>query len=176
MKTCNLSPQSNEPPRFSKPPRLIEKATSNPEEVLRETFAQTPLDELQEYFLPNWLRVALINTNSPYSSGSDREKLCEFYDQLFLLVEKLHPISKDTYLHEVQVNTFFNQFSIEYIRRELADFLEAGIGYEGQYPNGFTPWQAWMAYTNIQCLTEAAYQRYINQQQKCCSTESVRQT
>jgi hypothetical protein len=77
-------------------------------------------------------------------------------------------------LHEDQVNAFFNQFSIEYIRRELADFLEAGIGYEGQYPNGFTPWQAWMAYNNIQCLTEAAYQRYINQPQNCCFTESVR--
>jgi hypothetical protein len=165
MNSYNIYPQSTEPTRFSKPPRLIEKATSYPEEVIRETFAQTPLDELQEYFLPNWLRVALINTNSPYSSGSDREKLCEFYDQLFLLVEALYPSSGDTILHEEQVSTFFKQFSIEYIRRELADFLEAGIGYDGNYPNGFTPWQAWMTYNNVQCLTEAAYQRYIDQQQ-----------
>lgn len=173
MKTYNLPPQSNEPPRFSKPPRLIEKAISHPEEVIRETFAQTPLDELQEYFLPNWLRVALINTNSPYSSGSDREKLCEFYDQLFLLVETLYSITEGINLHEEQVSSFFEQFSIEYTRRELADFLEAGIGYDGQYPNGFTPWQAWMTYNNIQCLTEAAYQRYINQHQYCCATKSV---
>jgi len=176
MKTYHPNPQSSNPTRFTKPPRLIEKAASYPEEAIKETFAQTPLDELQEYFLPNWLRVALINTTSPYSSSSDREKLCEFYDQLLLLIEALHSISEDTHLHEEQVSTFFKQFSIEYIRRELADFLEAGIGYEGKYPNGFTPWLGWMAYNNIQCPTEAAYHRYINQQQTCCSAESVHQT
>ena len=53
---------------------------------------------------------------------------------------------------------------MDYVRRELSDFMEAGIGYEGNYPNGFTPWQAWMSYNHMLCLTEAAYQLYINQQ------------
>jgi hypothetical protein len=42
--------------------------------------------------------------------------------------------------------------------------MEAGIGYDGSYPNGFTPWQAWMTYNHLLCLPEASYQLYINQQ------------
>ena len=87
MKTHNFNLVFIVPSRFTKSQRLIEKATTHPEKVIYETFAQTPLEELQEYFLPNWLRVALINTNSPYSSAADRDVLCEFYDHLFLFVK-----------------------------------------------------------------------------------------
>jgi hypothetical protein len=56
------------------------------------------------------------------------------------------------------LNQFFQKFSIDYIRRELCDFLEAGISHGGSKPNDFTPWRAWMTYNHLQCLTEAAYQ------------------
>jgi len=121
--------------------------------------------------------VAVINTQSPYSDGNSREILHEFYDQLLAFIEALYVISEATpkisltYLTAGQqsnpfgvINQFFQQFSIDYLRRELADFLEAGIGYEGNYPNGFTPWQAWMSYNHLLCLAESAYQLYINQQ------------
>lgn len=186
MKTHNFNLVVMVPTKFIKPARLIEKVTSHPEEVLEETFSQTPLEELLEYFLPNWLRVALINTNSPYSGAADREVLCEFYDHLLHFVKEafLSSIYTNTYEFKglnkniednpcITVSNFFKKFSIEYIRRELADFLEAGIGYEGNYPNGFTPWQAWLTYNNIQCLTEAAYQLHLNQQQNFIAIESV---
>ncbi|OQP61234.1 hypothetical protein A3860_05850 [Niastella vici] len=166
-----------QPARFSKPARLIEKATSHPDEVIAEVFSHTPFDELQEYLLPNWLRVALINNMSPYTAAIDREILFEFHDQLLPFVEAVYCKSENSphftpvYLNEEQladpslvITSFFQQCPIEYTRRELADFLEAGIGYEGQYPNGFSPWQAWMVYNHILCLVEAAYQLYLNQQ------------
>ena len=61
---------------------------------------------------------------------------------------------------------FFQPCPIDYVRRELADFLEAGIGHDGDYPNGFSPWQAWMTYNYILCLTEAAYRLSIDQQKQ----------
>jgi hypothetical protein len=112
---------------------------------------------------------------SPYSAGG-REMLYEFYEQLLPFVEALYVTSVtdlyhcSLYLNKEQsadpstvITTFFQQFTIDYVRRELSDFMEAGIGYEGNYPNGFTPWQAWMTYNHLLCLAEASYQLYINQ-------------
>jgi hypothetical protein len=69
-------------------------------------------------------------------------------------VEALYVISETapkmrlTYLTDVQkenpiqaLNEFFQKFSIDYVRRELSDFLEVGIGHENPFPNDFTPWQ-----------------------------------
>jgi hypothetical protein len=169
--------KNDQPDRFLKPARLIEKATAQSAEVIAEVFDLTTLDELQMYLLPNWLRVAVINTESPYSDGNGRAILYEFYDQLLTFVEALF-INSSTdryltllYLNEEQasdpsgvITSFFQQCPIDYIRRELADFLEAGIGHDGPYPNGFSPWQAWMAYNHVLCLIEAAYQLYLSQQ------------
>jgi hypothetical protein len=158
-----------QPARFSKPARLIEKVTTDPAAVISEVFSEVNFKDLHEYLLPTWLRVAVINTQSPYSAGNGREILYDFYEQLLPFVEALYVLSEDA--DAVQstdptsvITAFFQQFSIDYARRELCDFLEAGIGYDGNYPNGFSPWQAWMSYNHLLCLTEAAYQRYINQQ------------
>ncbi len=168
--------------RFSKPARLIEKVATEPAELIAEVFSHTTLKDLHEYLLPSWLRVALINTQSLYSAARDREILYEFYEQLLPFVEALYvsPVTDlyhcSLYLNKGQsadpstvITTFFQQFSIDYVRRELSDFMEAGIGYEGNYPNGFTPWQAWMSYNHMLCLAEAAYQLYINQQMETVS-------
>ena len=164
------------PTRFSKPARLIEKANTEPAAVIAEVFSEVQFKDLQEYLLPTWLRVAVINTQSPYSAGNGREMLFEFYDQLLSFVEALY-VNSETIQGNISayftdqkanstliINEFFQQFTIDYLRRELCDFVEAGIGYEGNYPNGFSPWQAWMAYNHMLCLVEAAYQLYINQQ------------
>jgi len=155
-----------QPARFSKPARLIEKAATDPIEVITETFDQATLSDLTDYLLPNWMRVALINTQSPYSSGKGREILYEFYELLAPFVTQLYIASENQQLTNSSTLflDFFQQCPIDYLRRELADFLEAGIGYDGAYPNGFSPWQAWMAYNHILCLVEAAYQLYLNQQ------------
>jgi hypothetical protein len=165
-KPVQTTEKAVQPTRFSKPARLIEKATSHPVEVIAEVFDQTSLSDLTDYLLPNWLRVAVINTQSPYSHGNGRETLYEFYEQLISFVTQLYITSENQQLINPSTlfTDFFQQCPIDYIRRELADFLEAGIGYEGSYPNGFSPWQAWMTYNHLLCLTEAAYQRYINHQ------------
>ena len=157
--------KKDNPTCFSKPPRLIEKATTQPIEVISEVFDQFTLSDFIDHLLPNWLQVAVINTQSPYSDGNGRELLYAFYDQLTLFVTDLYIASENQQLTNLSSHTdFFHRCSIDYLRRELADFLEAGIGHDGEYPNGFTPWQAWMAYNHILCLVEAAYQLYTGKQ------------
>ncbi|MCS3796414.1 hypothetical protein [Niastella sp. OAS944] len=84
------SPKTREekPSRFSKPPRLIEKATSQPISVINEVFDQVTLSDLNDYLLPNWLRVAVINTQN------GREILYEFYEQLTAFVTQLYVLRK----------------------------------------------------------------------------------
>jgi hypothetical protein len=161
-----INSQSNP---FTKPTRLIEKATTQPIEVITEVFDQASLSDFNDYLLPNWLRVAVINTQSPYSYGNGREILYEFYEQLVAFITQLYIASENRQL-TVPSSPFtdlFELYRIDYIRRELADFLEAGISHDGQYPNGFSPWQAWTAYNHMLCLVEAAYRLYTGQQSQC---------
>ncbi|OQP53573.1 hypothetical protein [Niastella populi] len=97
-------------------------------------FDQATLSDLIDYLLPNWLRVALINTQSPYSSGNGREILYEFYELLILFIEVLHGMLISEQLNNLlsTITDFFHQCPIDCIRRELADFLEAGIGHDGK--------------------------------------------
>jgi hypothetical protein len=92
-----------------------------------------------------------------------------FYELLIPFVEQLYIMVEGQLLTNLSTlySDFFHQCPIDYIRRELADFLEAGISHDGAYPNGFSPWQAWMAYNHILCLVEAAYRLYSNQQTTC---------
>lgn len=55
---------------------------------------------------------------------------------------------------------FVQQFTIEYVRRELWDLLDTAISFEGAYPVGFSPWLALFTYNHVTCLVEAAYQLY----------------
>ena len=162
---------------FSKPPRLIEKATTKPIEVINEVFDQVTLSDLTDYLLPNWLRVAVINTQSPYSYGNGREILYEFYEQLIAFVTQLHLASDNQQLTNTSspFTDLFQSCPIDYLRRELADFLEAGIGHDSVYPNGFSPWQAWMAYNHILCLVEAAWRLYTDTQTQCVLNTSLQQ-
>lgn len=164
-------------PRFSKPPRLIEKATTQPIVVINEVFDQASLSDLTDYLMPNWLRVAVINTQSPYSDGNGREILYEFYEQLIAFITQLH-LALDNQQLTNPSSPFIDLFQlcpIDYLRRELADFLEAGIGHDSVYPNGFSPWQAWMAYNHMLCLVEAAYRLYTDQQTQCVLNTSLQQ-
>jgi hypothetical protein len=170
-----LVPLTSPPIRYSKPARLIEKVATNPLAVIAATFAEISPEDLTEDLLPSWLQVAVTNTASPYSEGNAQEILIEFYEWLLELVEALYLLSENrphyqpTHLTadqqanpKVVLHAFFKQFTIQYARRELYDFLEASIGYDGNYRNGFTPWLAWMTYNHITCLVEAAFQLYFN--------------
>jgi hypothetical protein len=177
--------------RYKKKELLIESVSTNPTEAIRETFLHNNLDEFLGFLLPNWLRTALINNTCRYADGGvEKEILCEFHDQLQLLIQALfilirnseftdgQPVQPEEWLENYNrydlpslsndqianptyvIVGFYERFSIQYIRRELRDFVEAGVGYEGTYPNGFTPGLAFMTYEDITCLTEAAYHLY----------------
>jgi hypothetical protein len=169
--------------QFTKPPRLIESAATDPIRVINEVFNCVFIEDLRDDLLPKWLRTALINDNSIYINTVHRSTLLAFYDQLILLTEAMQVISEQhkpphknlpeiepdegkqpVLLTEEQianpllvVATFRQQFSPDYVRRELWHFLEAGVTHSGDYPDGFAPGYALMAYDFIMCLTEAAF-------------------
>lgn len=168
---------------FTKPPRLIESAATDPIRVINEVFNCVFIEDLRDDLLPKWLRTALINDNSIYTNTDHRSTLLVFYDQLILLTEAMQVISEQhkpphnnppeiepdegkqpILLTEEQianpllvVDAFRQQFSPEYVRRELWHFLEAGVTHSGDYPEGFAPGYALMAYDLVMCLAEAAF-------------------
>lgn len=73
------------------------------------------------------------------------------------------------------ITDFFRQCSLEYVLRVLCDFLDAGIGYDGNYPDGFTPWQAWMTYNQVLCLAEAGWWLYGGKQEQAGASILVQQ-
>lgn len=168
---------------FSKPPRLIESASTDPIRVIQEVFNCAFIEDLRDDLLPRWLRTALINENSIYTNNEHRNMLLLFYGQLVLLAEAMEIISekhkpKQNNAPETEPNegkqplmlteeqianpllviaAFRKQFTQEYVRRELWHFLEAGVIHSGDFPSGFAPGYALMAYDFMMCLTEAAY-------------------
>jgi hypothetical protein len=168
---------------FSKPSRLIESATSEPIRVIQEVFRCVFLEDLRDDLLPKWLRTALINDHGIYANAEHRSMLLDFYDQLLILTEAIQVFSEqqsklnhnnqqedaeesnkpvlltsEQIANPVQVIAKFRQqFAHNYARRELWYFLEAGVTYGGDYPNGFTPGYALMAYDYLNCLIDAAY-------------------
>lgn len=179
----NSIPRAENPTDFSKPSRLIESASAEPIRVIKEVFNCVFLEDLRDDLLPKWLRTALINDNSIYTNTDHRIQLLEFYDQLILLTEAMQVISEqqkqpisggppiepdegkqpmllteDQQANPMQVVAAFRQqFTLDYVHRELWHFLEAGVTHSGDYPDGFAPGYALMAFDFISCLTEAAY-------------------
>lgn len=157
---------------FSKPPRLIESASTDPIRVVQEVFRCAFIEDLRDDLLPRWLRTALINENSIYSNAEHRAQLLAFYDRLIILTEAMQVISEKSkpvrnnlpelepdegklpiFLTDDQIANpfqvvadFRQQFSAEYVRWELWYFLEAGVNHAGDYPAGFAPGYALMCY------------------------------
>lgn len=55
------------------------------------------------------------------------------------------------------IELFFSKYAIEHVRRELADWLEAGIDYESSIPGGIAKRHIFSTHKDISCLVEAAY-------------------
>jgi hypothetical protein len=58
------------------------------------------------------------------------------------------------------INNFFTQFPITYVRRELWDWLHAGISYNGNFPENMDCEIIFYTYESVLCLVEAGYQIY----------------
>jgi hypothetical protein len=181
------SENSTQKDRYKKKELLIERVSQNPTGAIGEVFLHNDIAEFLDLLSNWFRTALLNNRCRYTDNSMGREILSEFYDQLHLLIQALFVINEKgqstngellspekllekykrydiPFLSKNQITdptsvvvAFYEIFSIEYVRRELRDFLDAGVGYEGSYPNWFTPWQAFMAYEGITCLTEAAY-------------------
>ena len=175
----------NKEDTFNKPKELIEYVNENPTYVITEVFktygwrGKESLaifrDELRD-----WLFVAISADTAIYEEGEQRKQLLIFQEQLLVLIEALFVFNlknvgkenlnvqdKDTdkprLLTEEQianpmqvVTTFFENFPMVYIIRELNDWLEAGIAYGGSYPDNMSELQVLYTYRNVLCLIKSA--------------------
>lgn len=162
-----------------KQPRLIEKAGISPLEVILEVLPF--IEDIRDYHLSKWVRTAVINENGVYFESDQQKALFYFYENLLPFIDALLAIGNQNIVGEVLpgdvdsssqpkllnekqlanpmsvVNDFCKKFPVEYTRRELWDFLEAGVSLWGNYPTGFCPGFALFCYDKLSCLTEAAY-------------------
>ena len=127
----------------------------------------------------NWLQVALSDDSSIYEIGELRQQLIAFHDELQLFIEALFvfcsrstddltikekiAVNKISLLNQDQlvnpwqlITSFYDKFPIAYIVRELNDWLEAGISFNGTYPDTMSELQALHTYRTIVCLVKSA--------------------
>jgi hypothetical protein len=163
---------------LNKPKQLIEFVNDAPAYVVGEVFKEESLSCLSHH-LRNWLQVALSDDSSIYEVGEQRQQLIVFHDELLLFIEALFVhcflstedetikekaatttvklLNQDQMANPTQVITaFFNKFPIAYIFRELNDWLEAGISYQGTYPDTMSELQALHTYRFVLCLVKSA--------------------
>lgn len=168
----------------NKPPLLIERVQGAPMYVINQVFESDPNHLF--YVLKNLLLVAMVGEHYAYERSDQRKVLLEFYESLQVLLAALdilhsgatnkeriiyykgadpsddyfeyYLIAKEQADNPRQlILSFFNQYSILYIRRELADWLEAGIDYEGKIPGGILKRHIYSTHKDVLCLVEAAY-------------------
>jgi hypothetical protein len=145
--------------------------------VIAEVFKSESLTYLSDQ-LHGWLQIALSADSSVYDEGTQRGKLLTFEDQLSVLIEalfvlntqaqkieakgilqtdRIRLLTEDQVANPMQViASFFQQFPIVYVNRELNDCLEASMCFDGEYPGNMSKLDALNTYRNILCLIKSA--------------------
>lgn len=96
-------------------------------------------------------RNALLST---YDSLDDRENI----KRKRLYLDKVYLLSSDQAEDpDAVIKAFFNRFSMVYIRRELRDWLQAGIDLEGCDQIKLNPIKVLLVHNDVECLLEATY-------------------
>lgn len=96
-------------------------------------------------------RNALLST---YDSLDDRENI----KRRRLNLDKVYLLSSDQAEDpDAVIKAFFYRFSMVYIRRELRDWLQAGIDLEGCDQIKLNPIKVLLVHNDVECLLEAAY-------------------
>lgn len=96
-------------------------------------------------------RNALLST---YDFLDDRENIKRkrpYLDKVYLLS------SDQANNSDAIINAFFNRFPMVYIRRELRDWLQAGIDLEGCEQIKLNPIKVLLVHNDVECLLEAAW-------------------
>jgi len=165
----------------SKAKRLIEFVNEDPFYVLSKVFGFGQWNFITEE-LRDWLIIGLSSDMNVYSDWGERLTLVVFYDHLVLLIEALfityvgnikdadkkekipryeiHLLSKDEKANPKLVMVrFFENFTKDYIMRELDDWFTASLSYPGQWRNDVvSSYHAQRVYENVLCLIKSAEQ------------------
>lgn len=164
---------------LDKEKRLIEFVNEDPFYVLSEVFSIDHWDFIIDE-LRDWLIIGLSSDLNVYSDFGERLTLIVFYDQLVLLIEalficyerniedpvkkekipfyKINFLSNDEKINPKQVVVrFFENFTADYIPRELDDWFTASLTYPGYWRNNIvSSYHAQRVYANVLCLIKSA--------------------
>lgn len=148
---------------------LIEKAQLAPFEVIVDIIGGFQEVWLKKQ-LESWLVLALIG-ETPYGLSPERKMFGTFYGKVKKLLPQFsivfNEMEKD--VNWPQKNTvelkkfkhkwrqFFKEFPIIYVRRELRDWLFAGLLYDGVGDLKFEPYLLFLVSQDLQALLEAAW-------------------
>jgi hypothetical protein len=92
--------------------------------------------------------------SSTYDSLDDPENI----KRKRLYLDKVYLLSSDQAQDpDAVIKAFFSRFSMVYIRRELRDWLQAGIDLEGCDQIKLNPIKVLLVHNDVECLLEAAY-------------------
>jgi hypothetical protein len=104
---------------------------------------------LEAFYVIN--KTPVLYTRDSYTDNETVKNRQLYLDKVYLLSSNQ---AEDP--HAV-INAFFSRFSMVYIRRELRDWLQAGIDLEGCDQIKLNPIKVLLAYNDVECLLEAAY-------------------
>lgn len=165
---------------------LVEYAAENPSYVVNEVYkGKDSLKRLQKCS-HDWFHVAMCTDLIVYENGDRRTGLMIFFNEIQRLIESLYLLKVKKfdlsttfdepsqsaldgahffYIENYEipitvVTEFCSKFSLEHTRRELWDWLHAGIGFDYAYPEDLNEVQILYTYEDMECLTEAAYGFY----------------
>ncbi|MFY0255292.1 hypothetical protein ACDQ55_15200 [Chitinophaga sp. 30R24] len=139
---------------------------------LKVIFRFYDLDRLKEY-ITKWQYIGLINDYGFYEKGEERKLLMNFCDNFLKIMEVFYIRSKQKTLKQfnrmtllsreeikntnIVLDSFTNQYSIEYAKMELLDLLNVVISYNnGDVVNrsDILPF-----FITVNCLLELVYEK-----------------
>jgi len=150
-----------------------EMVKHDPYLVIKEILSNHSLPKIRN-LLRDWQFVGITTECSTYDEADQRKQLLLFYKGLFPLIEalfvinaennkveiekdKLEYLRKDQLIKPIKViEEFFEKFPLMYVRRELYDWLEAGLSFNGPWPEDFSEGEVLDTYNVIWCLVESA--------------------
>ncbi len=163
---------------FYKPKQLIEYIDDDPLYVINEVFNTDSLTNLCDE-IRAWFDLAMLADSGIYEEADQRRQLYLFHSQLQMLVEALFIISRHNTIADIKeilneadkprvlgreqianpqqiIKDFFEKFPSVYIKRELDDWLNAGVCYSGPRPDNMCEVQVLDISRNVLCLIKSA--------------------
>ena len=154
----------------------LELAKSEPSKVLYEIYERYTLTEMRTW-LKDWTFVGTNAECNAYDEAESRKQLNllvndlnSYFEALLIINSQINKavsqstqdniidLSRDQVLSPKDfILSFFEKFPITYLRRELFDWLEAGISFTKPWPENFHVGNVLGTYKIFLCLIEAGW-------------------